>query len=303
MVYLALASLMWAFSFGLIGQHLGNLDSQSVAFVRLIISLAVFIPFLRWGYAWRHMLRLMAIGAVQYGVMYAVYIEAYQSLRGHEVALFTILTPLFVTLFDDWRRRRFQRVYFLAALLAVVGGVILTGLQPLESGMLPGILMIQVANLCFAAGQVEYKCWAKQYPLLARRSWHHFAYLYVGAVLASGVFASVNGLSSFRPSSTQWWVLLYLGVVPSALGFYFWNIGSHRVNAGTLAVFNNVKIPLALAVSLLFFGETASLPRLITSAAVIAAGFAITIGLRSRRSRPRTAPPIPTTRRANASGQ
>jgi drug/metabolite transporter (DMT)-like permease len=148
--------------------------------------------------------------------------------------------------------------------------------------MWPGILMIQVANLCFAAGQVEYKRWAENHPILARKSWHHFAYLYIGAVLVAGAAAGVNGFGSFHPSSTQWWVLLYLGVIPSALGFYFWNIGTHRVNAGTLAVFNNVKIPLAVAASLLLFGEEAELVRLAISAVVIASGFVVAVGLKSR---------------------
>ena len=50
-------------------------------------------------------------------------------------------------------------------------------------------------------------------------------------------------------------VLLYLGLLASGVGFFLWNVGATRVSAGTLAVFNNVKIPLAVVVSLLFFAE------------------------------------------------
>jgi drug/metabolite transporter (DMT)-like permease len=59
-------------------------------------------------------------------------------------------------------------------------------------------------------------------------------------------------------------------VIASGLGFFLWNLGATRVSAGTLAVMNNAKIPLAVACSLLFFGESASLPRLLLSLALLA---------------------------------
>lgn len=285
MGYLAIASLVWAFSFGLIGRYLGGLDSSVVAFVRLLISLAVFAPFLRLqGLAPRHVVRLMAIGAVQYGVMYAAYIQAFRSLAGHEVALFTIMTPLFVTLLDAWRRGRFQRVYFFAAVLAVAGGAVLTGSRWPGGGLLTGILLIQVSNLCFAAGQVEYKLFSEQVLKDQKAGeWRHFGFLYLGAVLAAGLFAAGGGgLLSFRPTLVQGWVLLYLGIVPSALGFFLWNAGARRVNAGALAVFNNAKIPLAVAVSLLLFHEKTDLLRLAGSAAAIVAALALASRYRPR---------------------
>ena len=48
-----------------------------------------------------------------------------------------------------------------------------------------------------------------------------------------------------------------------------WNYGARRTNMGTLAVFNNLKIPLAITVSLLFFGEQGDLPRLITGGIIL----------------------------------
>jgi len=59
--------------------------------------------------------------------------------------------------------------------------------------------------------------------------------------------------------------LLYLGVIASGLGFFFWNVGALRVSAGELAVMNNAKIPLMVAASLLVFGEQADLARLAAS--------------------------------------
>lgn len=44
------------------------------------------------------------------------------------------------------------------------------------------------------------------------------------------------------------------------------------MNAGALAAFNNAKIPLGIACSILVFGEHADLPKLIAGGAVMALG-------------------------------
>ena len=54
-------------------------------------------------------------------------------------------------------------------------------------------------------------------------------------------------------SATQVATVLYLGLVPSGLGFFLWNVGVRRSREGTAAVFNNAKVPLAIAVSWLIF--------------------------------------------------
>ena len=254
MGYLLLASLLFSFSFGLIGRYLGEVDPVVVSVVRLGISSLVFLPFLRVRrLGLPAILRLAGIGAVQYGLMYISYIYAFRYLAGHEVALLTVVTPLYVTLLYDWRSRRFHSLYLAAALLAVVGGMILTGRR--GGGALQGIFLIQVSNICFAAGQVEYKLFC----LRRGESDHgmgHFALLYLGGTLLAGMTALLGGhTGGMRLSAEAWYVLLYLGLVPSALGFYFWNQGARKVNGGVLAACNNIKIPLAILVSLVVFGE------------------------------------------------
>jgi drug/metabolite transporter (DMT)-like permease len=69
------------------------------------------------------------------------------------------------------------------------------------------------------------------------------------------------GALDLRLGTAQALVLLYLGLLASGVGFFLWNIGSSRVNVGTLAVMNNLKVPLAVAVSLVFFREQADLLR------------------------------------------
>jgi drug/metabolite transporter (DMT)-like permease len=274
---LLIVSLIWAFSFGLIKHFLVGVDSTFVSAARLGLALLVFLPVLRWrGLAWRVALTLAAIGAVQFGVMYLAYIESFRYLHAYEAALFTITTPIFVTLIADALDRTLRPRALLAALLAVAG----TGIVTLKSTdlnvTLTGFALVQLSNASFALGQVFYRHLRARQPDLRDRD--VFALLYAGAFAVA-----LTGMAAKRVSieltSPQLLTLLYLGVLASGVGFFLWNVGATRVTAGTLAVMNNAKVPLAVAVSLLFFDELAHLPSLIASLALM--GMAVWLAERS----------------------
>ena len=50
-------------------------------------------------------------------------------------------------------------------------------------------------------------------------------------------------------------VVAYLGLLPTAVGFYLWNKGAARTSTGVLAVANNLKVPLGVFVAWSVFGE------------------------------------------------
>ena len=269
MFYLIAVSLLWAFSFGLIKRHLAGVDSAFVATIRLGLSLVVFLPFLRLrGVSVRIGLTLAAIGAVQFGVMYLAYIESFRYLHAYEAALFTITTPIFVTLLVDCFERTLRPRALGAALLAVIGtGIIVVKSTDLKL-TLAGLGLVQLSNVAFAFGQVFYRRLRKQHAALKDRE--IFALLYTGAVIVA-VAALIGRGVSFNLTPPQLWTLLYLGVVASGIGFFLWNKGALQVKGGTLAVMNNLKVPLAVACALLFFGESADLPRLVASLLVLGA--------------------------------
>jgi drug/metabolite transporter (DMT)-like permease len=263
MPLLLLVSLIWAFSFGLIKGRLSGLDSAFISAARLGLALVVFLPFLRLrGLTFRTATALVLIGAVQFGVMYLAYNESFRFLHAYEVALFTITTPILVTLLADALEWRLHARALLAALLAVVA----TALVVVRSGeievTLAGFLLVQLSNAAFAFGQVLYRRVRARHTSLRDRE--VFALLYAGAFAIAALAMVARGASvTFSPG--QFWVLVYLGVLASGFGFFLWNVGATRVAAGTLAVMNNAKVPLAVACSLLFFGERASLPWLAAS--------------------------------------
>jgi len=101
--------------------------------------------------------------------------------------------------------------------------------------------------------------------------------LYLGAALVA-VAMALPGLQWERVlamSPCQGLVLLYLGLVASGLGFFLFNAGARRTDIGTLAIFNNLKIPLAILASGLVFHETLDWPRLALGGAVIGAALVL----------------------------
>lgn len=275
MLYLLLVSLVWATSFGLIKAHLTALPPDLVNALRLLLTGALFLPFLR-PLPWRRVGELAALGALQFGLMYALYTRAFQFLKAHEVALATITTPLFVVLLQDLLDRRFRLAPLGCALLSVVGTALSLGVGPAHQvGALPGLLLIQASNLCFALGQVGYRRALARTPDLADR--HAFAWCALGAV-GIALLAAVPALvRQGLPSMTggQLTVLLYLGLVSSGLGFFLWNRGARRVNTAVLAVMNDLKIPLAVAVSVFAFGERAAVPRLLAGGSLVLLAWAL----------------------------
>jgi drug/metabolite transporter (DMT)-like permease len=272
MFILLAVSVIWSFSFGLM-KGLSGLNSTAVAVLRLAVSLVVFLPFFRPGrMGGAQMARLALIGAVQFGAVYILYLRSYAHLRAYEVALFTISTPIFVAAIDAVAERRWSTRYAAAAALSVAGAGIVLWASIADAGVLGGFVLVQLSNVCFAAGQVAWRRERRRLPAGATDA-SVFALPFAGALLltlAVSLFATDWG--AFAPTHSQWVTIAYLGAVASGLGFFLWNLGAARVNAGTLAALNNAKIPLGIASSLVFFGEKADLPRLLAGIALMALG-------------------------------
>lgn len=269
MPLLILTSLVWAFSYGLIKGQLTGIDSSAVAVLRLACATLVFLPFLKFRQIpGRNSWRLALIGAFQFGVMYVLYLRAFTYLQAYEVVLFTIFTPVYIALLDAALEKHWQWRHLSAAVMAFFGAGIILWKQEPSSDTAIGFLLMQFSNLCFAAGQIAWRRERQRIPGL--KEVHIFALLYIGAVMAALVASifTTNWLQR-HITWTQFGVIIYLGVIASGLGFFWWNLGATRVNAGTLAVMNNAKIPVGIVVSLLFFKESTNVPRLLLSGLIM----------------------------------
>ena len=272
MPYLVLVTVLWAFSFSLIGEYLaGQVDSDFAVLVRVVIATAVFIPFTRWrGLPVRLLAGFWLAGALQFGITYLCLYRSFNVLTVPEVLLFTVLTPIYVTLLDDGLAKRFNPWGLLAALVAVTGGIIIR-FKNIEGEYLIGFLLLQIANATFAAGQVLCRQLLKRYP--TEQPMHRFfCHFFLGAlVLTIPSFLFFGDTGRLPQTITQWGVLVWMGLFATALGMFWWIKGSIQVDAGTLAVMNELHVPAGLLVNLLIWNHDANLPKLALGGAVIIA--------------------------------
>lgn len=272
MRYLLIVTLLWAFSFSLIGEYLaGRVDSYFAVLTRIVIAGLLFVPLTRWrGQAPAFVRGMLLIGALQFGITYVCLYLSFSVLSVPEVLLFTILTPLHVTLIEDALNRRFNPWALVAAAVAVAGAAIIR-YDGISSGFLFGFLLLQLANFTFAAGQVLYKHLLLRHPS-DEPQYRRFGFFYLGALLiALPAFLLLGNAERMPATPLQWGVLGWLGVMASGLGLYWWNKGASLVDGGTLAVMNNALVPAGLLVNLLIWNHDADLLRLALGGAVIAA--------------------------------
>lgn len=281
MVLLVLVTVLWAFSFSLIGEFLaGRVDSDFAVLSRVVLGALVFLPMLRWrGVPAGLRVGTLAVGALQFGVTYLCLYRSFSYLSVPEVLLFTIFTPLYVTLIDDAFYRRFSPVALLAAAVATLGAGIIR-YDGLSEDYLLGFGLLQVANFTFAAGQVGYKHLMLRYAgQFAARS--TFGYFFLGALLIALPSFLIFGDADRLPSTgLQWGILAWLGLMASGLGLFLWNRGACQVDAGTLAVMNNALVPAGLLVNLLIWSRDADLTRLAIGGVVIAGSLWLNARLR-----------------------
>ncbi len=271
MLYLFAVNVIWAFSFSLIGEFLaGAVDSYFAVLTRIILAAAVFLPFLKISLLSAKQKAILAsLGAVQLGLMYIFFYHSFLYLSVPEVLLFTIFTPLYVAILNDALFRRFTPFYLLCALIATAGAAIIR-FNGVTDNFWFGFAVVQGANLCFALGQVGYKKLTSTFE--TQVPYHNvFAWFYLGALaIALPAFFLFGNTSQLPQNTEQWGVLLWLGIVASGLGYYFWNQGALKVSGGTLAIMNNALIPAGLVVNLLLWQKDTDFSRLFLGGAIIA---------------------------------
>lgn len=239
MALLIITTILWAFSFSFYGEYLaGHVDSYFAVLVRVGLAALVFLPFLRTrGNSLKTVGLYMLVGAMQLGVMYMLSFRAYLYLTVSELLLFTVLTPLYITLiYDIMSKRRLRWGYAFSALLAVIGAGIIRYDQVTDH-FWTGLLLVQLSNITFAIGMVGYKRLMETRPMPQHNA---FAWFYLGAFLVAVIAWFLLGNAQKMPQTTlQWGILVFLGVVASGIGYFMWNYGATQVDAGTLGIMNN----------------------------------------------------------------
>ena len=271
MALLIITTVLWAFSFSLFGEYLaGHVDSYFAVLVRVGLAALVFLPFLRTrGHDVKTIALYMLVGAMQLGIMYMLSFHAYLYLTVSELLLFTVLTPLYITLiYDLMSKRRLRWGYAFSALLAVIGAGIIRYDQVTDH-FWTGLLLVQLSNISFAIGMVGYKRLMETRPMPQHNA---FAWFYMGAFVVAVIAWFMMGNAQKLPETTlQWSILVFLGVAASGIGYFMWNYGATQVDAGTLGIMNNMHVPAGLLVNLAIWHQQPHWPSFIIGGSVIVA--------------------------------
>lgn len=258
-----ITTFIWAFSYSIIGQFISPaLDPYFAVLLRSLIGLGIFLFFIK-PLSIKLSLRLIIIGSLQFGITYILLYQSFQYLNTPEILLFSITTPLFVTLIDDLLQKKFNPNALICAFIAVIGAFIIRYDQ-LSTSFLTGLLLMQCANLTFACGQVFYRASAHKIPHGAQ---HTFAYFFLGACIVNLIaclfladFSSFGFKASFEANKISNLIplllaLIFVGVFATALGQFLWCLGAKKVTSGTLAIMNNAVIPIGIIVNLIFWNK------------------------------------------------
>ena len=259
MIYLILVSILWSFSFGIIKYGLPGIDSTLISLMRNLIALLFFASLTLYNFKkFSFDIRLVLIGAIQFGLMYILYIQSYQYLPAYLIATFTITTPIFIGIFsqllDD---KSFSLNGIFSIILVVIGSLMMRFniVNPIDYWL--GFFLIQCANVCFAIGQIMFKRWHSKNTSVDII--YNFSQMFFGAVLITSIFSIINSSNLAMLNASNLYALLFLGLFSTGFGFLAWNLGAIQVSNERLAVMNNAVIPIAIFNSYLIFGEAINL--------------------------------------------
>lgn len=255
MIYLILVSILWSFSFGIIKYGLSGIDSSFISLMRNLIAFLFFASLTLYNFKkFIFDIKLISIGAIQFGLMYVLYIQSYQYLPAYLIATFTITTPIFIGIFSQLlQNKSFSLSGVFSILLVVLGSLMMRFniVNPLDYWL--GFFLIQCANICFAIGQIMFKKWYSKNTSVDII--YNFSQMFFGAVLITSMFSIINSTNIGMLNTYNLFALLFLGLFSTGFGFLAWNLGSIQVSNERLAVMNNAVIPIAIFNSYLIFGE------------------------------------------------
>ncbi len=249
MFYLVIATIFFSLSFGLIKNQLSVLPSEFVVFCRLIPAVLIFLPFLK-KYNLKIYTKAFFIGMIQFGLMYLCFIKAFKFLQGNEIAILTTTTPVFVAIWSSLFGEKFKIVYIFCILMSVIGAGVIVWQNTSFNFLIKGIILMESCNCSFALGQVLWK------KYISEKSESLMATAYLGAILFILPFMILKvDFSTLQLNIQQILSILYLGIIPTGIGFWLWNKGAGQVKYSVLAVMNNLKIPMGVFFAILIFHE------------------------------------------------
>jgi drug/metabolite transporter, DME family len=262
----AIAAILWG-TIGIATQGIYNVDSTSSLFINFA-RLAVASPILLI-MSWRVLGRsfwqvrprdawLMVVSGVLLSASHAFYFAA---IRDAGVTIATLLTiclaPLVISFLSAvLKLERLTRRTLITLACALLGSVLLVGVGTPDAvypNLAVGVAFSLLAALTYGSVVVCGRFLAADsHPLQVT------TIMFCAGTLALGVVNLVSGVETVQ--TTQGWLLvLYLGVVPSALAYWLFQVGLRFIPATAASIVSMLDPLVAALLAWALFGEMLSL--------------------------------------------
>jgi len=276
----------WGSAFVAIREAGKTLSPGSLALGRLLVSLTVLgaaalirrelLP------RPRDLLRVGAFGVLWLGVYSVSLNAAERRVDAGTAAMLINIGPILIAILAGLFLQEGFPSRLFAGCAVAFSGCLLIGLAKSHTGSLAGIALLLVAASAYAAAVVIQK------PVLSRVSPLQVTWLGCAAgTIASLPFAPrlVSDLSDASAAGIG--SMIYLGLVPTALGFATWAYALSRMNAGRLASLTYLIPVVAIVLAWAVLGESPPWLAVLGGALCLAGVY-----LARRRPKPRVTRPI-----------
>jgi drug/metabolite transporter (DMT)-like permease len=249
--------VLWASAFVGIRSAAREFSAEALALGRLLVaSLALGLVVLvrREPLPSRAALPGIAIcGVFWFGLYNIVLNEAERRVDAGTAAMLVNVGPILIAVLAGFvLREGFPRALLVGCAIALSGAVVI-GAATSDQGVVPswGAVLCLVAALFYAVGVVAQK------PLLGRATALQVTWgaCVVGALTCLPFAPTlVEELPDARTSAVGW--MVYLGIVPMALGFLTWAYALSRTTAGRMGSTTYLVTPIAVLLGWFLLGET-----------------------------------------------
>lgn len=248
--------LAWSSAFVVIRAVLPVFNPGELAFLRQLVAvplLAVWMIGQKWVWPNRREWLLISIFGLTWFSTYIVALNtAEQTLDAGTASFIVNIGPLLIAIGASmFLGEKLPRNLFAGALIALAGvGLIAWGTSSNNHVDLIGVLWALVATVTYAVGVLTQK------PALTRLSSNQVTLVGAAIALVPLFWWAPSAIATVQTAPADAIVgAVWLGAIPTALGFGLWGYALKRMPAGRLGVSTYVVPPLVIVESAILLGE------------------------------------------------
>jgi drug/metabolite transporter (DMT)-like permease len=263
-------TFLWSSSYVLVKMGLTEMSPLSLVALRYMVASLILLPLaLRSGEGKilrdsSNLLKMAVLGLSGYTVAQGLQCLGLFYLPAVSVTFILNFTPLIVAVLGVVALKEYPRLHQLAGMGIVLVGAYMYFNAPLGGNSLLGVGITLVSGIGWGSYLVLGRL------LFVRDELNPLGLtafsMGFGTLLLVLVAFSVEGLPSV--SLTGWGIIVWLGVVNTALAFFLWNHALQRLEAFEISVLQNTMLVQIAVLSWMFLGEQLTVAKLVPMALV-----------------------------------